>query len=132
MTSIETSTFSGTSADIANTAAFIPEEPTHVLRYVYTTPEWHDNFIGWSAYIADFLNNIGLSTRLGQGEAAGIPGTELKYVSVIEVFAKPGAELLITLPEGLPEEGDWELVVEDGESSVSYDIKEARNTRHSF
>lgn len=129
MTSIETSSFSGISADISNTAAFIPEEPTHVLRYEYTTPEWHDNFIGWAAYISAFLGELGLKTQVGQGMAGGIPGTELVYTSVVEVFAKPGAEVLVTIPRGLPTDGAWRLIVESGSSSVTYVVAEHEGER---
>lgn len=132
MTSIETSTFSGISADISNTAAFIPEEPTHILHYEYTTPEWHDNFIGWAAYIASFLESLGLKTRLGQGTAGGIPGTELVYTSVIEVFAKPGSQVLVTIPEGLPTEGAWKLIVEQDGTTVTYVVAEHEGERISL
>lgn len=132
MTSIETSTFSGISADISNTAAFIPEEPTHILHYVYTTPEWHDNFIGWAAYIASYLEGFGLTARQGQGGASGIPGTELVYDAVVEVFGKPGAQVLVAIPEALPTEGEWKLIVEKDGATTEYIVAEHDGERVSL
>lgn len=131
MTSIETSTFSGSSADIANTAVFVPEEPTHQLSYVFTTPKWHDDFIGWSRELAAFLESTGLTARPSVGGAGGVPGTELVYTSNVKVFARPGADLLLRLPNALPQ-GDWKLTVtslldEDAEP-VTYDFAEDANS----
>ncbi len=117
MTSIETSSFSGVSADIANTAAFIPEEPTHTLRYVYTTPEWHDNFIGWGDFLTSFVETTGLTARVGQGMAGGVVGQAMEYTAAVEVFAKPGSSVIVTIPEGLPKDGEWKLVIVSGDTS---------------
>lgn len=129
MTSIETSSFSGMSADIANTSAFLPEEPSHVLHYVYITPDWHDNFIGWAQYISSFLETMGLTTQVGAGTAGGMPGTEMRYDSVIEVFAKPNFQILLTIPEGLPTEGEWQIHVEKDNVATEYDLADFAGER---
>lgn len=132
MTSIETSTFSG-SAGIANTAVFVPKEATHTLDYVYTTPEWHDDFISWPVPLAGFLESIGLTAKYVGGGATGVPGTELAYTTTLELFARPGADLLVRLPKGLPEEGDWKLVVTtlDGSAEpVTFEFSDDANKVH--
>lgn len=132
MTSIETSSYSG-SADIANTTVFAPTEPTHHLSYTYTTPDWHDDFISWPVPLIGFLESIGLDARHVGGGATGVPGTELVYSTDIDLYVRPGTDLLVRLPKGLPEDGDWKLIItptaEDAET-LTLDFNEDVNTVH--
>lgn len=130
MTSIETTTVAPGADSITNITS-LEGEPTHKLTFVLVG-EWYGTCNQWFYLQQDYLRDTGLKVTIADGSGAkGVGGGDFTYAMVYDVTAPNGADFLVAVAPGIPEDG-WKVTVAtiDGEEQAEYTLPENRNTVH--
>lgn len=130
MTSIETTTVAEGADSITNIGS-VESKPTHKLTFTLVD-KWHGDCNRWFYLQQDYLRSTGLKVAIADGSGAnGIGGADFTYVMAYDVTAPTGADFLVSVAAGIPEDG-WSISVTaiDGEEQARYSLPDDRNTVH--